>query len=194
MKRSVITNISNRHIHLTQEHVDILFGKNHCLKKTKDLMQPGEHACEETVTIKGPKGEIPRVRVLGPIRKNTQVEVSIGDTIKLGIEAHIRLSGDLAGSAPITVISPTASIDLKEGCIVAKRHVHMSDAQAAEYGVKNQDIVSIKAGTEREVIFNNVVARVSPNMTLECHLDIEEANAAGIKNGTIAEIVLVNGK
>ncbi|MCL2389673.1 MAG: phosphate propanoyltransferase [Elusimicrobia bacterium] len=193
MKFAAIVNISNRHIHLAKEHVEALFGKDYKLTALRDLMQPGEYACNETVTIRGPKSEIQKVRVLGPVRPKTQVEICLGDSIKLGIDAHVRLSGDLEGSAPITIVGPVSTLELPEGCIIAKRHVHMSTADAEKFGIKNLDVLSVKAGSAREVIFNNVIARVSFSMKLECHLDIEEANAAGVKNGTPAEIISING-
>lgn len=180
----ITTNISNRHIHLSKDDMEILFGKGYQLTKKKDLMQPGEHACEEVLTLVGPKNSIERVRILGPVRKRTQIEVSVSDAIKLGIEVCIRLSGDLAGSQPIKVVGPAGTLDLKEGCIVAKRHIHFSAKDAEFYGVANGDLLSLKAEGERGLIFNNVVARVSDKMELECHLDIEEANAAHIKNGS----------
>lgn len=187
--KPVIVNISNRHIHLTKEIMEALFGEGYMLKKKSDLMQPGEYACEETLTLAGPKNSIDRVRVLGPVRKYTQVEVSVSDAIRLGIVPEMRLSGNLAGSQPIKIIGPKGSVDLKEGCIVAKRHIHFSTADAEFYGVKDKDTVSLKIDGERGLIFNNIVARVSDNMVLECHLDIEEANAAGVKNGTLATLL-----
>lgn len=184
--KPIITNISNRHIHLSKDIMEVLFGKDYQLTKTKDLMQPGEYACNETLTLVGPKNSIERVRVLGPIRKQTQVEVSVSDAIKLGIAVNIRLSGDLAGSQPIKLVGPNASVDLKEGCVVAKRHIHFSTKDAEFYGIKDKESLSLKIEGERGLVFNNVIARVSDNMISECHLDIEEANAAGVKNGTMA--------
>ncbi|MEA5001126.1 MAG: phosphate propanoyltransferase [Endomicrobiaceae bacterium] len=185
----IITNISNRHIHLSKDVMETLFGKDYQLTKTKDLMQPGEHACNETLTLVGPKNSIEKVRVLGPLRKQTQVEVSVSDAIRLGISVNIRLSGDLAGSQPVKLVGPKGSVDLKEGCIVAKRHIHFSAKDAEFYGVKDKDILSLKIDGERGLVFNNVIARVSDKMVLECHLDIEEANAAGVKNGTMATLL-----
>ncbi|MDD2523263.1 MAG: phosphate propanoyltransferase [Endomicrobiia bacterium] len=184
--KPIITNISNRHIHLSKDIMEVLFGKDYQLTKTKDLMQPGEYACNETLTLVGPKNSIERVRVLGPIRKQTQVEVSVSDAIKLGIAVNIRLSGDLAGSQPIKLVGPNASVDLKEGCVVAKRHIHFSTKDAEFYGIKDKESLSLKIEGERGLVFNNVIARVSDNMISECHLDIEEANSAGVKNGTMA--------
>lgn len=185
----IIVNISNRHIHLSKDIMEMLFGKGYLLKEKKKLMQPGEYACEETLTLEGPKNSIEKVRVLGPVRKYTQVEVSVSDAIKLGILPEIRLSGDLSGSQPIKIVGPKGSVDLKEGCIVAKRHIHFSVKDAQFYGVKDKETVSLKIDGQRGLVFNNVVARVNDGMMLECHLDIEEANAAGVKNGTMATLL-----
>jgi putative phosphotransacetylase len=182
-QRPVTANSSNRHIHLCAEDLEKLFGKGHQLVKVKDLIQPGEHACQETVSISGPKGAIDKVRVLGPLRKFTQVEVSIGDSIKLGLSAPVRSSGDIAGSSPVKITGPAGVVELKEGCIVAKRHVHMTPADAEFYNIKDTELISIRCGGVRGLVFENVVARVSGKMALECHLDIEESNAAGLKNG-----------
>lgn len=187
--RPVIANMSNRHMHICAADLEKLFGKGHALTKVKDLMQPGEHACAELVKIVGPKGEIDKVRILGPLRKATQIEISVTDRVKLGVAAPVRSSGDTAGSAAITVIGPAGRLDLAEGCIVAKRHVHMTTADAAFYGLKDNEIISIKCGGERGLIFDNVLARVSDKMTLECHLDLDEANAAALKNGDMVTIL-----
>ena len=187
--RPVIANMSNRHMHICAADLEKLFGQGHTLTKTKDLMQPGEHACAETVKIVGPKGEIDRVRILGPLRKATQVEISVTDRVKLGIPAPVRSSGDTRGSAAVTLVGPAGRIDLSEGCIVAKRHVHMTPADAAFYGLKDNELISIKCGGERGLVFDNVLARVSDKMTLECHLDIDEANAAALKNGDMVIIL-----
>lgn len=181
--KPVIVNISNRHIHICAEDLEKLFGANYKLTKIKDLMQPGEHACQETVKIIGPKGEIDKVRILGPLRKATQVEISVTDSIKIGVNAPVRISGDVKNSAPVTIVGPQGTVNLKEGCVVAKRHIHMTPEDAKYYNINDNDLLSIKSSGERSVIFENVVARVSDKMVLECHLDIDEANAANIKNG-----------
>lgn len=188
-ERPVRANVSNRHIHLCLEDLEKLFGKGYKLNKIKDLIQPGEHACKETVTIAGPKGGIEKVRILGPLRKFTQVEVSAGDAIKLGLNAPVRGSGDIAGSAPIRITGPAGAAELKEGCIVAKRHVHMTPKDAEFFGLKDGETVSLACEGVRGLIFNNVVARVSDKMLLECHIDIEEANAASLKNGDMVTIL-----
>ena len=188
-ERPVTVNSSNRHIHLCEKDMESLFGKGYKLTKIKDLVQPGEHACNETVKISGPKGEIDKVRVLGPLRKFTQVEISIGDAVKTGLKAPVRGSGDISGSSPVKITGPAGLVDLKEGCIVAKRHIHMTPVDASFYKIKDGDLLSIKCSGERGLIFENVVARVSEKMSLECHVDIDEANAAGLKNGDKAIIL-----
>jgi putative phosphotransacetylase len=179
----VIANVSNRHTHLCLEDMEKMFGKGYTLTKTKDLMQPGEHACQETVKIIGKKGAIDKVRVLGPLRKVTQVEISMTDNYVLGAAAPVRGSGDIKGSASITMVGPRGSVELAEGCIVAKRHVHMTTADAVFYGIRDNELISVRCGGDRGLVFENVLARVSDKMTLECHLDTDEANAAGVKNG-----------
>lgn len=185
----VIVSVSARHIHLSKDTMEALFGEGYQLTKTKDLIQPGEHACAEQLTVVGPRNSIERVRILGPLRKITQVEVSITDTVRLGIIPCVRVSGDISNSQPITLVGPKGKVDLKEGCIVAKRHIHFATKEAENYGIKDKEIISIKFDGERGLIFNNVVARVSDNMISECHLDADEANAAGIKSGTTAIIL-----
>jgi len=175
--------VSARHIHLTQEHVEALFGEGYQLTKKKDLMG-GQYACNETVTIVGLKlRAIENVRVLGPVRKASQVEISATDAMKLGIAAPIRESGNIAGSAPIAVVGPKGVLYLKEGCIIAMRHIHMSPADAMAAGVKDGDIVSVKADNERGTVFNQVKIRVNDKFTLEMHIDTDEANASKIKTG-----------
>ena len=181
--------VSARHIHLTQEHVEALFGEGYQLTKKKDLMG-GQYACNETVTIVGLKlRAIENVRVLGPVRKASQVEISATDAMKLGIKAPIRESGNIAGSAPIAVVGPKGALYLKEGCIIAMRHIHMSPADAAAAGVHDGDIVSVKADNERGTVFNHVKIRVNESFTLEMHIDTDEANASKIKNGDKVTII-----
>lgn len=181
--------VSARHVHLTQEHVETLFGPGYQLTKKKDLMG-GQFASNETVTIIGLKlRAIENVRVLGPVRSATQVEVSATDTIKLGMNVPVRMSGDIAGSAPIAIVGPKGAIYLKEGCIVAMRHIHMSPSDARAAGVKNGDIVSVKADNERGTIFNQVAIRVDDSFTLEMHIDTDEANAAKIATGNTVTII-----
>ena len=181
--------VSARHIHLTQADVETLFGKGYQLTKKKELMG-GQFASNELVTIVGLKlRAIENVRILGPVRKASQVEISATDAIKLGIKAPIRESGKIEGSAPIAVVGPCGVIYLKEGCIIASRHIHMSPADAEKAGVKNGDVVSVKVDNERATTYNNVLIRVDPTFTLEMHIDTDEANAAKISTGMKAEIV-----
>lgn len=181
--------VSARHIHLTQEHVEALFGEGYQLTKKKELMG-GQYACNETVTVVGLKlRAIENVRVLGPTRKASQLEVSATDAMKLGIKAPIRESGNVAGSAPIAVVGPKGAIYLKEGCIIAMRHIHMSPADAQAAGVHDGDIVSVQADNERGTVFNQVKIRVHDTFTLEMHIDTDEANASQIKTGDKVTII-----
>ena len=181
--------VSARHIHLTQEHVETLFGEGYRLTKKKDLMG-GQYACNETVTVVGIKlRAIENVRVLGPVRKASQLEISATDAMKLGVAAPIRESGNVAGSAPVAVVGPKGVIYLQEGCIIAMRHIHMSPADAAAAGVRDGDIVSVKADNERGTVFNQVKIRVNESFTLEMHIDTDEANASKIKTGDKVTII-----
>ena len=181
--------VSARHIHLTQEHVETLFGQGYRLTKKKDLMG-GQYACNETVTVVGLKlRAIENVRVLGPVRKASQLEISATDAMKLGVAAPIRESGNVAGSAPIAVVGPKGVIYLEEGCIIAMRHIHMSPADAMAAGVADGDIVSVKADNERGTVFNQVKIRVNDSFTLEMHIDTDEANASKIKTGDKVTII-----
>lgn len=181
--------VSARHIHLTQEHVEVLFGEGYQLTKRKELMG-GQFAANEQVTIVGLKlRAIENVRVLGPVRSKSQVEISATDAIKLGVRAPIRLSGDIEGSAPIAVVGPKGVIYLDEGCIIAKRHIHMAPKDAIAAGVRNGDIVSVKADNERGTVFNHVQIRVDESFTLEMHIDTDEANAAKIATGDTVRII-----
>ncbi|MCL2144439.1 MAG: phosphate propanoyltransferase [Endomicrobia bacterium] len=190
MKTIVTVNVSNRHIHLSREHVEALFGAGYKLTVKKTLMQPIQFAANEVVDVLGPKGMLEKVRIVGPERIRTQVEITVSEARKIGIEAFVRLSGNLDGSAGVTLKGTEGIVELKEGCIVAKRHVHVPASFAEEFGYKTGDTVSMKTSGERAVVFENIVMRVDKNNAeLECHLDIEEANAALIKNGDKAEII-----
>ena len=181
--------VSNRHIHLSQKDVETLFGPGHQLTKKKELMG-GQYACEECCTIVGLKlRAIENVRVLGPARKATQVEISYTDARKLGINVPVRESGDIAGSAPIAIVGPKGAVYCKEGCIVAARHIHMSPADAARAGVSDGDYVSVKMENERGTTFDQVKIRVDESFTLEMHIDTDEANASDIKSGDKVSIV-----
>lgn len=181
--------ISNRHVHLSQADANTLFGSNYELTPIKDLSQPGQFACAETVVIKGPKWQIEKLRILGPYRKFSQVEIMLGDNFKLGTQAPIRESGDLEGSEAITLIGPAGEVELKQGLIVAKRHIHMSVADAENFGVTNGQIVKVKTNGERSLIFDEVVIRVSDSYALDMHIDVEEGNAAGLKQGDRGELI-----
>ena len=175
--------VSARHVHLTQEHVEVLFGPGYQLTKKKELMG-GQFASNEQVTIVGTKlRAIENVRILGPVRKESQVEISMTDARTLGVAPAVRNSGDIAGSAPIALVGPKGALYLKEGCIVAKRHIHMSPADAAAAGVVDKDVVSVAAVNERGTTFDEVLVRVDPSFTLEMHIDTDEANAAQLKTG-----------
>ena len=181
--------VSARHVHLTQEHVEQLFGKGYQLTKKKELMG-GQFASNEQVTIVGTKlRAIENVRILGPVRKSSQVEVSLTDAVKLGVVAPVRESGKTKGSASIAIVGPKGAIYLNEGCIVAKRHIHMNPADAQKAGVKDGEIVSVKFVNERGTIFNNVQIRVDDSFTLEMHIDTDEANASQIRTGDIGILI-----
>jgi putative phosphotransacetylase len=186
---SIPVGISNRHIHLSKDDLYSLFGDWYQLKKTKDLSQPGQYACNETVTICGPKGAIEKVRILGPLRDKTQVEILEGDTFKLGIATQPRMSGQLKGSPGITIIGPKGSVQLNEGLIIAQRHIHMNLADAERLGVSDKQIVSIEFNGLRGGIFKNVAIRANNASALECHIDTEEANAMGVKSSTKVKII-----
>ena len=181
--------ISNLHIHLSQEDFETLFGAGATMTHFKDLSQPGQFACQEVMTIVGPGGAIERVRLLGPARKQTQVEVSVADCFKLGIKAPLRDSGDLAGSAPITIVGPKGSVNIPEGCIIALKHIHMHTDDAARLGLKDRDHVNVQTCGERNLMFQEVLIRVSDKFKLEMHVDMDEANAASLSNGDKVRIV-----
>lgn len=175
---SVPIAVSARHVHLSEQHVEQLFGKGYQLTKRADLSQPGQFAAEETVHVAGPKGSFARVRVLGPARKLTQVEVSQTDTVTLGVKAPVRESGDIQGSAAITLIGPKGSVHLNEGLIVAQAHIHMAPQDATRFGVSDQEYVSVQINSERPLTVQKVKVRVSERYRLEMHVDTDEANAA----------------
>ena len=181
--------ISNRHIHLSQEHVDILFGKGYQLQPLKDLSQPGQYACKELLTIVGPSlRPIEKVRVLGPVRSASQVEISRTDSFVLKVKPPVRESGKIVGSAPITIIGPKGIVTLQEGCIIANRHIHMSVEDGQRFGVKDNDYVTVDVNTERRTRFYDVQVRVHKDFRLEMHLDTDDANAAALKNGDMVTI------
>lgn len=181
--------ISNRHVHLSRPDLDALFGGGYELTVMKALSQPGQYACREMLTLCGPKGVIERVRILGPVRPQTQVEILAGDCFKLGVKAEARLSGDLTGTSGITLVGPGGSVQLREGVIIAKRHIHMLPSDAVRFGVRDGQMVKIAIPGPRGGIFNEVSIRVTDTSSLECHLDTEEANALGVTSRTIIRIV-----
>ena len=190
MKKEVLVEISARHVHVSEEHLAILFGEGYKLTPKKDLSQPGQYACEERVTVVGPKKELAGVSILGPCRKSTQVELSLTDARAIGVKAPIRESGDIAGSGACKLVGPAGEVELTEGVIAAKRHIHMTTADAEKYGITDSQIVSVKIPTaDRALIFGDVVARVSDSYALAMHLDTDEANAAAIPGSCIGEIL-----
>ncbi len=185
-----IVETSARHVHVTQETLEILFGKGHELTHKKDLSQPGQFACEERVTVVGPKKSLERVSILGPVRPADQVEISLSDARSIGVAAPIRESGDVAGSAPCKLVGPCGEVELSEGVIVAKRHIHATPEDAAALGVEDKEVVSVKIDTDgRSLVFGDVVVRVSPKFALAMHIDTDESNAAGCGREVYGEIV-----
>ncbi len=182
--------ISARHIHLTQAHIEVLFGAGHQLTKKKDLMG-GQYAADETVLVISPRMKtMERVRVLGPARKASQLEISATDAMKLGVKAPLRDSGDIAGSAGVTLVGPAGTVTLAEGCIVAARHIHMSPADAGRFGVRDGQMVSVRLGSSaRGAILDQVKIRVDVSFTLEMHIDTDEANAVSLAPGGYATLV-----
>lgn len=190
MAKKILVETSARHVHLSEEHLKVLFGADAVLTKKKDLSQPGQFACEERVDVVGPKKALGRVSVLGPTRGQTQVELSLTDARSIGIDAPIRESGVLEGSAPCKLVGPAGEVELSEGVIIAKRHIHTTPEDAAELGVVNGEIVSLKVDTaERSLIFGDVVVRVSPKYATAVHIDTDEANAANCKGEVYGEII-----
>ncbi|MDD3048768.1 MAG: phosphate propanoyltransferase [Bacilli bacterium] len=181
--------ISARHIHLNKEDLEILFGKNYELTKMKDLLQKGEYACNETLTIKGEKGSINNVRILGPIRDYTQVEISKTDSYLLGLNPPVRSSGDILNSAPITLISPTNKLLKPYGCIIANRHLHMTKEDAVNYGFADNQIVKVKLNGEKGGIIDNVYIKTKDSYVFNLHLDLDDANAHLQKTDDEGEII-----
>ena len=181
--------VSNRHVHLCRADIDLLFGKGYELTKLKDLKQTGQFAAKEVVTLKGPKGELEKVRILGPLRKETQVEVSVTDSFKLGIKPTIKESGKLENTPGITIIGPNASVETSKGTIVALRHIHVPTKVAQKLNINDKDIVSVEINGERKCVLGNVLVRVCDEYVLEMHVDMDEANACYLKNGDLVKIV-----
>ena len=181
--------VSGRHLHLSRAHLDALFGAGSELTKKKDLSQPGQYASEETVDIMTTKGAFTRVRILGPVRKETQIELALTDAVKLGINPPIRDSGNVAGSPGVVLVGPNGTITLDQGAIAALRHIHMTPADAERFGVKDKDIVQVECPGERGMIMGQVLVRVNDQYALEMHVDTDEGNAACLKTGDKVRIV-----
>jgi putative phosphotransacetylase len=188
MANKILIETSARHVHVSAEALEILFGKGHKLTNKKDLSQPGQFACEEKVTVIGPKGSL-KASILGPERPATQVELSLTDARTIGVVAPIRESGDIAGSGKCVIEGPCGSVEIECGVIAAKRHIHMTPAEAEELGVADKDIVSVKLDTARPLVFGDVVVRVSDKFALAMHIDTDESNAACAFGEVYGEIV-----
>ncbi|MBQ6899461.1 MAG: phosphate propanoyltransferase [Firmicutes bacterium] len=189
MAYEVKIGLSNKHLHLSAEHIEVLFGKGHELTPTKPLVQPGQFAAEEKVDIVGPKGTLKGIRVLGPARPETQVELAMTDARTIGIKAPVRESGKLEGTPGCTIVGPCGTVELDHGVMVALRHVHLNDEQAAEAGVKDGEFVSIKIEGERGLVFDNVLVRAGSKHEREVHLDTDEGNAAGCGPDAVCTII-----
>lgn len=187
--KQVPIGVSARHIHLSQEHIAALFGEGAELTVLKALSQPGQFAANETVEVIGPKGGFPKVRILGPARPKTQLEISRTDAIALGLNPPVRESGDIEGSPGITIVGPAGRVTVEEGVIIAARHIHFHTSEAAAWGITDKQRLRVRVGGERGLIFENVIARVSDSFALDMHIDTDEANAAGVKTGDLAEIL-----
>ncbi|NUU68263.1 phosphate propanoyltransferase [Enterobacteriaceae bacterium BIT-l23] len=189
VKRDIPVGISNRHVHLAQQDVESLFGKGYALTPLKPLRQPGQFAAQECVTVVGPKGSLTRVRVLGPTRPISQLEISRADAFTLGIKAPLRESGQLDNAGSALLIGPEGHIELRSQVICAWRHIHMSPQDANQFHVRNGQKVSVRSCGERQLTFDEVVVRVRDDFALEFHIDTEEANAAGLKNGALVTLM-----
>ncbi len=190
MEKKVLVEVSARHVHLSAEHLEILFGKGYELTVKKMLSQPGQFAANERVTVVGPKRTLERVSILGPIRKATQIEISLTDARSIGVAAPIRESGNIAGSAPCKLVGPEGSVELTEGVIVAKRHIHITLEDAKLYGLKDKDVVSVKIDSDnRSTILGDVVIRVRNDFATSMHIDTDEGNAAAV-SGVVYGVIL----
>ncbi len=185
----VLVETSARHVHVTEEALAVLFGEGHALTVKKYLSQPGQFASEEKVEVVGPKSSIKNVSILGPVRKANQVELSLTDARTIGVKAPVRESGDIAGSAPCKLVGPCGEVEISEGCIAAKRHIHLTPKDAEEFGVADKQIVSVKLDTPRPLIFGDVVVRVSEKFSAAMHIDTDESNAACASGEVYGEII-----
>lgn len=184
--------VSNRHLHISQADFEAIFGEGKTLTNIKDLSQPGQFACQETVHVVGPKGMIENMRILGPFRKQTQIEVAATDARKLGIQPPLRHSGDLENTPGCVLVGPKGFVILNSGCILAKTHIHMSVEEGEQLGVKDKELVDVYVKSERPLCFMDVMARVNPEYRLDFHIDTDEANAAGVTTGD--KVLLVKKK
>ena len=190
MEKKILVETSARHVHVTQEDLEKLFGKGAELEVRAPLSQPGQYVSKQRVTIVGPKRPIERVSILGPVRKASQVEISLTDARTLGIDTPVRLSGDIEGTPGVKLVGPAGEVTLDQGLIAAKRHIHMTPEDAAEFGVKQNDIVKVHVnGNKRSLTFEDVEIRVSPNFSLAMHIDTDESNAAGLSGEVYGTIV-----
>lgn len=190
MKKEVPIETSARHVHVTQEVLETLFGKGYELTFKKALSQPGQFSCEERIGVVGSKGQFPTVSILGPIRSASQVELSLTDARKIGVDAPVRESGNVAGSGACKLVGPVGEVELDCGVIAAQRHIHATPEDAEKYGLTDQQIVRVKVDTDaRSLIFDDVVVRVSPDYALALHIDTDESNAAGVVPGSVGEII-----
>lgn len=187
-EKIVPVGISARHVHVSREHLDILFGKDYQLTIKKDLSQPGQFASNETVDLVTEKSTFKNVRILGPERKVTQVELSMTDAMKLGLRAPVRDSGDIKGSPGLSIVGPQGTVKIEEGVIVACRHIHMTPADAEAFGVKDKEVVRVKCEGERALIFDKVLIRVNEQFKLEMHVDTDEGNAALLSNSITVKL------
>ena len=186
----ILVETSARHVHVTEADLAVLFGEGYQLTKKKDLSQPGQFACEERVTLVGPKGEMAGVSILGPTRPASQVELSLTDARKIGIIAPVRESGDIAGTPGCKIVGPKGEVEIECGVIAAKRHIHLSDSEAAEFGLSDKQVVSVKIDSDgRSLTFGDVVVRVSPKFAAAMHIDTDESNAACAFGEVYGEII-----
>lgn len=187
--KKVPVGVSARHIHLSQEHVEALFGAGAKLTEFKPLSQPGQFAANETVAVFGPKGSFPKVRILGPARRATQLEVSRTDAFALGVNPPVRESGNIEGTPGIRIVGPAGEVTVDKGVIVAARHIHFHTSDAERWGIQDKQLLKVRVGGDRGVVFEQVVARVSADFALDMHIDTDEGNAAGVNTGDFGEIV-----
>ena len=190
MANKVLVETSARHVHVTREHLNILFGEGYELTVKKMLSQPGQYASAERIDVVGPKKTLAGVSILGPVRPETQVELSLTDARSIGVTAPVRESGQIKGSGACKLVGPKGEVEISEGVIVAKRHIHMTKADAAEFGLEDKQVVSVKVDSDgRSLIFGDVVVRVSDSYALAMHIDTDESNAAGMAPGTMGEVI-----